>query len=119
MLKRIAAMFMGLALVAACAPTETAAPTPAAEPTVDAAACQAKGGSVKPVCRRQIDQCVIAYPDAGKECTDGSQCAGDCLYEGDAAPGAPASGRCQADSDPCGCKTPIVDGKVGNGRCVD
>lgn len=116
MLKRIVVALAGLALTTACAPTETA---PAATPSVDAAECAAKGGNVRPVCRRQLPQCVIAYADAGKACTDGTQCAGDCLYEGDAAPGTAAAGRCQADSDPCGCKTPVVDGRVGQGRCVD
>lgn len=119
MLKQIAVALAGLALMTACAPTEPAAPLPEPTPSADAAQCAIKGGTVKPVCRRQIPQCVIPYADAGKACTDGSQCAGDCLYEGDAAPGTAASGRCQADSDPCGCKTPIVDGKVGMGRCVD
>ncbi|MBC6981859.1 hypothetical protein [Caulobacter sp. 17J80-11] len=116
---RFAAAALSLILLAGCAPTETAAPKPVADSSVDVASCQAKGGTVKPVCRRQLPQCVIAYPDAGKSCTDGSQCAGDCLYQGDAAPGTPVTGQCQADSDPCGCKTPVVGGKVGMGRCVD
>jgi hypothetical protein len=73
------------------------------------------------VCRRQTPTCVINFADAGKACTDSDQCAGKCLYEGDGPPpaGTPAAGKCQADSDPCGCSTELIGGVPQAGICVD
>lgn len=105
-------------LAAACAPV--AGPDqPQQTPT--AAACQAQGGTLQPVGRMQTLQCVIDYADAGKPCTDGDQCAGDCRADTaehlDA--GAPAAGRCQADSNRFGCYTTVENGKAEATICVD
>lgn len=116
----IGGLVASLALLAACAPAAPPAPPAAGQASLDPAQCSAAGGTVKPVCRLQRPQCVISYPDAGKACTDGSQCgSGKCVTDRDAAPGAPAQGVCKADNDPCGCVTPVVNGKVGAGLCVD
>ncbi|MDX2233393.1 MAG: hypothetical protein NW200_02730 [Hyphomonadaceae bacterium] len=115
---RILLSFVALAL---CACTAPGAPNGiAATPAVtEAAACAARGGAIRPVCRRQIATCVIAYSDAGKACTDGAQCAGDCVREGDALRDDVAvTGQCQADSDPCGCRTTVTAGKATT-ICVD
>lgn len=93
----------------------------AADDTTDAAACKARGGVIRPVCRRQVPRCVVRYADAGKACTDKSQCQGRCLVESALAqvPGAPAQGRCEEDDDPCGCRIEVKNGKVAGGVCVD
>lgn len=98
-----------------------AATTPAETGALDSAACQARGGQVRPVCRRQLPRCVIRYADAGKQCTDKSQCQGMCLVDGGRPleTGEVAQGRCQEDDDPCGCKIEVKNGKVAGGRCVD
>lgn len=98
-----------------------AATTPAETGALDSAACQARGGQVRPVCRRQLPRCVIRYADAGKQCTDESQCQGMCLVDGGRPleTGEVAQGRCQEDDDPCGCKIEVKNGKVAGGRCVD
>lgn len=88
---------------------------------VDAVACRARGGEVRPVCRRQVPRCVVRHPDAGQPCTDSSQCKGRCLVDG-ARPlesGEAAKGRCEEDDDPCGCKIEVKNGKVTGGICVD
>ena len=84
-------------------------------------ACIAAGGSILKVCRRQTERCVMPFKDAGKRCTDGDQCAGDCLFNGpEAKPGEPLVGSCQKTDDPCGCFVPLEDGKVSDmARCVD
>ena len=117
----------GLAL-AACSPTP--APEPVV-PTADApekatmtisdSACTARGGQMQQVGRMQSWQCVVKYADAGKRCTDGDQCQGDCRVEGNTgvAPGAATAGVCQATSDRFGCNTPVEDGKAGPTLCID
>lgn len=64
-------------------------------------------------------ECVVRYRDAGKRCTDKSQCTGDCLYEGrqPAPPG--ATGVCQRTSDPCGCRARVIGGNVQHTICGD
>lgn len=107
--------------LAACTPMPPATSTPGQSATADAAACRERGGTLRPVGRMQSLQCVVPYADAGKVCTDGDQCAGDCRAAPDAnfdAPG-PISGFCQADSDRFGCVTTLEDGKVASAMCID
>jgi hypothetical protein len=84
------------------------------------------GGEVRPVCRLQKDMCVTPYPDAGKACSDSSECAGDCLLDltvrcetvGNCSTqilpesGTRASGKCEVDNDPCGSRFEVVNGVV-------
>jgi putative hemolysin len=118
-------------LAAACQPmpTEDASPdlaqTPAAASaagTEDAAACAAAGGKMLPQGRMQTVRCVITYADAGRRCTTGSDCAGDCRIDDVAnvpAAGADAVGMCQATSSRFGCYTTVEDGKARPTICVD
>jgi pimeloyl-ACP methyl ester carboxylesterase len=93
----------------------------AANDGVDPAACKARGGKIRPVCRMQKPACVTRYPDAGNRCSDKSQCRGRCLVDSERPlkPGDPASGRCEEDDDPCGCKIEVKNGKLAGGVCVD
>ena len=117
----------GLAL-AACSPTPAPEPVvPTAEapepPTmsVSASACTARGGQMQQVGRMQSWQCVVKYADAGKRCTDASQCEGQCEIAGNSgiAAGTAATGVCQADSNRFGCRTTVENGKAGNTLCID
>ncbi len=81
--------------------------------------CTQDGGEWKPVCMAQEPACITAFPDAGKSCTDGSQCTGDCLAEGELADEANATGVCQRDDNPCGTFTRINDGVAEIGIAVD
>ncbi|TFW14295.1 hypothetical protein EGY25_03605 [Brevundimonas intermedia] len=109
-------------LAAACSPqTTTSAGSDAPMQSAEASACATRGGTMKQVGRMQSWQCVISYADAGKRCTDGDQCQGDCRIEGNSgvAPGAATAGVCQATSDRFGCNTPVEDGKAGPTLCID
>ena len=109
-------------MAAACSPqTSTVAGSDAPMQSADASACAARGGVMQQVGRLQSWQCVIQYADAGKRCTDGDQCQGDCVVEGNTGlqPGAAAAGVCKADSNRFGCNTPVEDGKAGPGLCID
>jgi Uncharacterized lipoprotein len=101
--------------------------------TADAGDCAARGGEMRRLGRMGREYCVVKYADAGKPCTDGAQCQGECRADANLPPppasGAPApgptpvppaatAGRCQADSDPFGCYTRIENGR-GTTICVD
>lgn len=110
-------------LLTACAPV---VPTPDGPVTVDqtptAAACAARGGELRPVGRMQSLQCVIKYADAGKRCTDGDDCLGDCRIENMAArpqEGAAAVGQCQVNNLNFGCFTTVENGRAEATLCID
>ena len=134
-MKRI--LIAAAVLIAACqpmpasdGPTEIAAIVPAGQTVIgpsvagseDAAACARAGGKMLPQGRMQSVRCVITYADAGRRCTDGDDCAGDCRVGDVANPpaaGANAVGQCQASSSRFGCYTKIEDGKAEATLCVD
>ena len=86
---------------------------------VDKERCKADGGSIRGVGSISYPVCVIPYSDAGKVCTDSSQCTGKCQAER-ADSGAPTTGQCQADShDKFGCYSEIVAGVAQGTVCLD
>ncbi|CCF69586.1 hypothetical protein CAI18_22780 [Xanthomonas citri pv. punicae] len=95
------------------------APQPPHTVSADAAQCTAKGGQLRPVGRMQIPRCIVPYADAGKTCTDDSDCSGDCLATSIVPTGAAATGTCQRDSDRFGCRQTVVGGKGQAALCID
>ena|ERR1700733_6468457 len=79
-------------------------------------ACMDHGGTWKRVCLAQEYRCVMSYPDAGKACSDSSECKGQCLVDltdkcdpGGGCThakvpeaGSEVRGMCQVANDPCG-----------------
>jgi len=112
-LKAVAAV-IGL-MMAACAPTAPSAPVEA-NPALSI--CTQQGGQLQQVGRAQTWRCILSYADAGKPCSDASQCQGDCLAT-DGETKAPAAGQCAADSNTFGCQARIIDGVAEPMRCVD
>ncbi|WP_242914157.1 hypothetical protein [Brevundimonas pishanensis] len=85
-----------------------------------ASACAARGGTMKPVGRAQTVRCVLNFTDAGKVCTDASQCQGDCLAEASDTPASgQVQGRCAPTSDRFGCRTEIKNGVAEPTLCID
>lgn len=117
----IVAAFVLAGCVREPSPERPAADAPPVSIPTDPAACSRAGGEMKPVGRMQSLQCVISYADAGKSCTSGSQCAGDCRAGSgvDVAPGQPAAGYCQATSDRFGCSTRVENGRAQATICID
>lgn len=92
------------------------------EPAAEFAQCTANGGTVERRGMRGSEMCVMPYADAGKVCTDASQCEGSCLAEGRADPsqtGQGAKGICQADDKLFGCVAFIKKGVQGATICID
>ena len=86
------------------------------------ARCEAAGGTVERAGRAGWERCVQPFPDAGKVCSDGDDCLGDCrlpVSAGNLAPDTPAQGVCQPTDSFFGCHTIIEDGKVAGSLCVD
>ncbi|MET0544855.1 MAG: hypothetical protein ABWZ40_00965, partial [Caulobacterales bacterium] len=81
-----------------------------------------KGGGLQHVCLMGKIACVVTFADAGKACTDGSQCESKrCLVEYSATddPKVAMKGVCKGTDNPCGCFTYMENGKPGPGLCVD
>lgn len=86
--------------------------------------CTSKGGEMGRQGMAGGYMCVISYADAGKSCTDGSECeSGICLVDSDKShfnlQSQNVTGVCKADNIPFGCYTTIENGKIGHGLCVD
>jgi hypothetical protein len=105
-------------------PPSVSQPQPPTRPgtTVDpvaAARCRAQGGTYGPVCLTGTMQCVMRFADAGRPCTDGSQCeGGSCYYDGPT-PARNVRGTCVASDNPCGCHGRVEHGDVVGALCVD
>ena len=86
--------------------------------------CSAKGGRIEGVGMFGTPACVIPYADAGKVCSNDSDCLGECLYDLDGANpvpkvGDPLEGTCEATNNTFGCFTEVDDGKAKTAVCVD
>jgi hypothetical protein len=103
-------------LLSACAPTAEPA-APSAQTLT--AQCSAKGGRMQPVGKAQIPTCVVPYADAGKACTDNSQCEGACILEGNLEAQGEVTGQCQKTNRQFGCYAKVVNGKATGAICVD
>lgn len=92
----------------------------ATHPVVDRAQCKAQGGTVQGVGMFATPACVIPYADAGKACSDKSDCLGMCKADPHSVVGKPATGTCQRDNqDILGCYNEIKSGRVVTGMCWD
>ena len=91
----------------------------------DRSKCLASGGSIAIMGLSGSEGCVHRMPDAGKPCTDGSQCKAGCFLDEaratpkDKEPGARVTGSCAPTDYIFGCRSPVVEGKASPGLCVD
>ena len=101
--------------------------TAVAERELELAQCRTKGGELREGVATEKPVCVIPYPDAGKVCSDSSQCTGTCRITGDeirakkVVPGvATVKGTCQRDKfDIGGCYAKVTKGMLGVVVCMD
>lgn len=95
--------------------------SPDAEPSeVEKQACAKVGGKVQRAGLRGSYHCVQTYPDAGKICSDSSECVGQCRTVSSRAMGKPGTGTCQNIDVPFGCFALVNNGMVdGAMLCVD
>lgn len=92
-------------------------------PSRELQSCASSGGMIQARGRLGTPMCVHPYSDAGKSCSDKSDCQGRCLADpgADGLPklGEAATGRCQADDKLFGCYAELRDGKARAAICVD
>lgn len=77
--------------------------------------CVARGGTYQGWGQRQQQFCQFTAPDAGKSCTDGSQCSsGRCITFSGTSPG-----TCQRYTHEFGCQATLTNGKAGQMICIE
>lgn len=123
-LRKLSTMASLALLLAACSSGPASAPAAqtgmATSGQPDAQACAAQGGSVQPLGRRGLPQCVVPYADAGKACRDDADCSGRCLASGEVVAGQAATGTCQRDvRENFGCRQWIEQGVAKPTICID
>lgn len=110
-------------LLTACYNTTPKAPdapknTPKA-PITSLVDCTTAGGEWKKVGLAGNLACVLKTKDAGKSCTDSSQCEERCLAGIDQTDTTKVVGQCQATNQPFGCFAEIKDGVAEPALCID
>ncbi|AMT97006.1 MULTISPECIES: hypothetical protein [Psychrobacter] len=126
---RLALFFMGLfslLFISACqtpAMTEEQNNANSASKSVEMLAkeCLAKGGEYTKEGRLQAYRCVQQFSDAGKSCSDSSECQGKCTNSDTAIEAGKTNvkGTCAANDTPFGCRQTIEGGVAKGFLCVD
>ncbi|WP_461535031.1 hypothetical protein [Spongorhabdus nitratireducens] len=83
------------------------------------AACEQHGGNWQKVGKLQRFTCILPASDAGKSCTDSSQCQVSCTVAGNVRPGDRVSGQCTATTHQFGCRTYVSNGQAEPTLCID
>ncbi len=82
--------------------------------------CQKRGGSLEVDGLRQCYVCTIIYDDAGKICSDASECQGECVSYKQIPPNQPnQKGQCKKNNLPFGCYQILRKGVAEPTMCVD
>jgi hypothetical protein len=79
---------------------------------ISAGACRRAGGSRTGIVGQA---CVFPTPDAGKTCTDSTQCQSGCFTQEEGA----TEGQCAAFTSTFGCRSEVVNGVAEPSLCVD
>ncbi len=85
--------------------------------------CESLGGLVRPGGILQAEHCVQTLSDAGKVCSDATDCLGRCILLDDTSPdlqpGTAETGVCEVDDSPFGCTALVNDGRYEGTICID
>ena len=111
---------LSVVFTVSCNPPRESKPTqPVSDkPAETEAECLLRGGEWKVASVfAEKYACFIKMQDAGKSCTDSSQCMGKCLATERSAP--PVTGVCSDSNIRLGCYSEVINGKLGSRVCVD
>lgn len=90
---------------------------------IDEEDCIAGGGAVVQDGLLGLYRCTTPYGDAGKLCSDASDCEGRCMGDDTVtdydAPTGEVVGKCEVNDSPFGCFALVENGSVGPALCVD
>ena len=86
--------------------------------------CLAANGKVHRMGLGQFEGCERPMPDAGKVCSDSSECKAGCFFEDRKGGPIPTprkkiTGFCAATDSPFGCRAHVEHSHLGIGVCVD
>lgn len=87
--------------------------------------CEARKGRIMIAGLSGKEICALPLADAGKSCTSGSQCIGDCLLDDrdtsrrGLTPARPVVGQCQSSDYGFGCRTIVENGRIEHSVCID
>jgi hypothetical protein len=116
-------VFLSLFFISACQTSPVASDQ---KNTIDfsenlAKECLAKGGKYTKEGRLQAYRCVQQFSDAGKSCSDSSECQGSCTSSDTSieAGKSNVTGICAANDSPFGCHQTIEGGIAKGFLCVD
>jgi hypothetical protein len=104
-----------------CPPAGASDESPCGDPIItdrEQAACDALRGSIEKV-GFFSSACVYPAPDAGRTCTDSSQCKGACVIPSEADTGESVIGHCAALVNAGGCANYVENGRATGLLCVD
>jgi len=92
--------------------------------TAERQSCTAAGGTISRQGLAGYEMCVLPYADAGKVCSDSSECLGQCRAQTLNTPQQSEAtqavkGQCQANNIPFGCHSEIIGSTIQPGLCVD
>ena len=113
-------LWLSLVLVAGCAHERSSAVVQSARE------CSQLGGKWRNACPGKPTRCFIPYADAGKSCSDSSECEGECIIDiairceavgkctvpVEPEPGTRMMGACQHELDECSSLVIVKDGVV-------
>jgi len=82
--------------------------------------CSEYGGEIENVCSSGAKMCVVKFNDAGKYCSNSTECLGACLSSNlQADLGDKVQGICASSTQPCGLFLPVKNGVVAAYMNVD
>lgn len=134
MMKTLILTLTGAIVLTGCAQTNSQNITPVSSETyqeitftstkatpAERAKCEAVGGIVRPAGKLQADHCIQNLPDAGKACSDASDCLGRCILTDDSTvkPGDAITGVCEATDEVFGCTALVSNGTYEGTLCID
>lgn len=87
---------------------------------IDQKQCRTEGGAIRGIGMFGTPACVKPFRDAGKVCSDKSECQGLCKAAESSIVGSRSTGTCQKDThDIYGCYDKVEAGTVVAGICLD
>jgi len=82
--------------------------------------CKVQGGKWQRFGLGGFEGCLISAKDAGKPCSDNTECEYSCIYRGTPRPNdGRAIGSCAVDNNFFGCYATVVNGRPGPVGCID
>ncbi len=81
--------------------------------------CEAEGGAWQKLGKLQREACVLSASDAGKSCSNKSDCEVTCITKERGKTGSEVAGQCYHSTNLFGCRTYVSSGVAQPTLCID